>query len=220
MTLWARRHVVSVTGLENVAPENDPFILVSNHATRREAIFLPPLLTLQRNGNLVHFMGDWNFRLVPGLNLLYWRSKAITVSRKPVPIWPFDKLRPVYRDRMGAFRRAESYLREGRSVAIFPEGTVNRDPDRLLKGHPGAAWLSLRTGAPVLPVGIVPVFAESGRFRGIDIRFGEAVAFEAGAGARKDLRGRHAAIMRMVSMLCDKEWESGEGEGAQDHAAR
>jgi hypothetical protein len=47
--------------------------------------------------------------------------------------------------------RARVCLALGRSVGIFPEGTVNRDPHRLLAGRRSAALLSLERRVPVVP---------------------------------------------------------------------
>ncbi len=46
---------------------------------------------------------------------------------------------------------ALAYLRKGRSVLIFPEGTVARQ-EQLLPAHTGVALLALRSGVPILPV--------------------------------------------------------------------
>ena len=48
----------------------------------------------------------------------------------------------------------KAHLVVGRSLGIFPEGQVNRDPDHLLRGRRGATRLSLATGIPVVPMGI------------------------------------------------------------------
>ena len=44
-------------------------------------------------------------------------------------------------------------LAAGRPIGIFPEGTRSRD-GHLKAGKPGAALLAMRSGAPLLPVGI------------------------------------------------------------------
>nr|HET6901835.1 lysophospholipid acyltransferase family protein [Ktedonobacteraceae bacterium] len=60
---------------------------------------------------------------------------------------------PVYRgegDR-AALERALSYLRDGRAIVFFPEGTVERQ-EQMIAAHPGIAMLALRSGATLLPV--------------------------------------------------------------------
>jgi 1-acyl-sn-glycerol-3-phosphate acyltransferase len=48
---------------------------------------------------------------------------------------------------------ALALLREGNLFGIYPEGT--RSPDgRLYRGRPGVGWLALKSGLPVIPVGI------------------------------------------------------------------
>jgi len=55
---------------------------------------------------------------------------------------------------MAAIDQAERHLRAGRSVAIFIEGHISPIEGGFLRPRTGAAHLALRTGAPVVPVGI------------------------------------------------------------------
>ncbi len=49
---------------------------------------------------------------------------------------------------------AETALREGACVLVYPEGTITSDPDGWpMTGRTGAARLALATGAPLVPVG-------------------------------------------------------------------
>ena len=111
----------------------------------------------------------------------------------------------------GALNSARLYLEAGHSVGIFPEGTVNRAPDRLLPGHRGAAYLSIATGTPVIPVGI--------RFPETDGRIGDHARMEVEIGAplspprpnrcrptRAELTGWHATLMTEISRLAGKTW--------------
>ncbi len=53
-----------------------------------------------------------------------------------------------------AFEAAKRLLQAGRSIAIFPEGTVSPLEGGLHPPRTGAARLALSTGVPVVPVGI------------------------------------------------------------------
>ena len=57
--------VASIDGLEHIAPERDPFVLVANHSQRLEAVLVPTLLIFHRGGKPIHFLADWPMRLVP-----------------------------------------------------------------------------------------------------------------------------------------------------------
>jgi 1-acyl-sn-glycerol-3-phosphate acyltransferase len=154
VSLVTRRCVHSLDGLEHIAPGRDPFILALNHGTRLEALLVPPFLFLLRHGERIHFMADWNFRMVPGIDLLYRRAGVITIARKPARPRFLNVLKPLFTDAVPPADQARRHLAAGRSVGVFPEGTVNRDPLRLKRGRPGAAQLSLETGVPVVPVGL------------------------------------------------------------------
>jgi 1-acyl-sn-glycerol-3-phosphate acyltransferase len=82
------------------------------------------------------------------VDLLYRRSGAITVACKPARPRFLNIMRSLLTDAVAPMEQARAHLVAGRSVRVFPKGTVNRDPSRLLRGRHGAARLSLETGAP------------------------------------------------------------------------
>ncbi len=60
---------------------------------------------------------------------------------------------PVHRgesDR-AALEKTLTYLREGKALIFFPEGTVERQ-EQMIAAHTGVAMLALRSGATLLPV--------------------------------------------------------------------
>jgi 1-acyl-sn-glycerol-3-phosphate acyltransferase len=211
LALLARRRVLSISGLDHVRPEYDPFILTLNHSSRGEALLVPALLTLYRHGRLIHFMADWNFRLIPGIGLIYRRAETITVTRKPARPRLLNVLKPFYAHETTALERARSYLEAGCSIGVFPEGTLNRDPARLLRGDRGVARLALQTGVPVVPAGI--------RFRRANDAAAHPAAMEVVIGAPltppgsrierpplADVRAWHGRVMTEISRLCGKDW--------------
>lgn len=60
---------------------------------------------------------------------------------------------PINREEIdsSAFKRGEEALKEGKIIAIAPEGTRSSN-GRLNIGHPGIVVLALRAGVPILPV--------------------------------------------------------------------
>src|SRR5262245_17321563 len=132
LALMARQQVLAVAGLEHVRAAHDPFVLAINHSTRTEALLVPALLVLHRGGRLIHFLADWNYRLLPGIGLIYRRAQTVTVTRKSARPAFLNALKPLYMTPPGALARARAHLAGGRSIGIFPEGAVNRDPGWLL----------------------------------------------------------------------------------------
>jgi 1-acyl-sn-glycerol-3-phosphate acyltransferase len=63
---------------------------------------------------------------------------------------------PVYRataDAAGALRDAVAAVNDGQAVAVYPEGTITRDPGIWpMAAKSGAARIALATGCPVIPV--------------------------------------------------------------------
>jgi 1-acyl-sn-glycerol-3-phosphate acyltransferase len=106
-------------------------IVAANH----ESMLDPPLLALVSRRPL-HFLAK------------------VELWRYPPGAWLMDALGgiPIRRDRRDLLSvgRAEELLRDGESVAIFPQGTVQGGA-----WTRGAARLALATGAPLVPVRIV-----------------------------------------------------------------
>lgn len=75
----------------------------------------------------------------------------------PVLGWLFAHFQgfPIKRDSAdrAALRRIEALLKAGEPVVLFPEGRLS-ESGFLQRVQPGAALLSLRTGVPIVPVGI------------------------------------------------------------------
>lgn len=131
--LWGLR----VEGAEHV-PRSGPFIVVSNHCSNLD----PPFIgwaTGHQVGRVVHFMAKIEMRGWLFIGWLATQSGTYFVRRGEG-------------DRK-AQRFSLDALADGRPIALFAEGTRSRD-GRLQPFKSGAAFLAIRSGAPILPVAI------------------------------------------------------------------
>lgn len=199
---------VSATGGARIRQMPGPFILALNHLNNFEAVATPALMMLLR-GDHVSFVADWTIRLYPGLAWYVTRSRAIVVWRKPARWRLLDRLfrRPASPRR--PLEQAADVLAGGGVVALYPEGTRNREPFQLLPGRTGVARLALTTGVPVLPVGVDYVGrAQGDRAEGwphLIVRVGSPVVFDRDAQpTTARVRSVSAAIMRELSELSGK----------------
>jgi len=124
---------IEVVGRERV-PRQGALIVASNHLNNAD----PPVLTIIFPRRLV-FMAKQEALRWPIVGLLMRLAGAFPVRRLEADI--------------GALRQASRILRQGEVLAMFPEGTRSRD-GALGSAHPGTALLALRTGTPIVPIGI------------------------------------------------------------------
>ena len=124
-------------GVENI-PRDRGVIVASNHMTN-----IDPL-------TFAHFL--WDNGVAPRILAkapLFKVPVVAGVLRATGQI-------PVYRNTSSAgesLTAAVAAIREGEVVAVFPEGTLTRDPDLWpMVGKTGIARLALTTQAPVIPV--------------------------------------------------------------------
>jgi len=123
-----------VKGMENV-PVQGPLLIVANHLSLAD----PPLISVILNRKKVIFMAKKEL----------FRPRVIGYF-----ISSFGAF-PVHRGQLDrqAMRRAYQVLAEGSALVMFPEGTRGLN-GRLQPALPGSALVALRSGAPILPVGI------------------------------------------------------------------
>lgn len=249
--LARRKWLRGVEGLKHVAPESDPFVIVSNHSQRPETLILNSLLAFHRGGRLVHYLADWPMMLVPGVATMYRRGGVIPVFGKKPKVRALARMEGRFRRRYpgSAWERALRLLQAGRSVGVFPESTMNRNRNRMLRGRPGAALLALQAGVPLVPMGVrfdaepadqpisdlerfsvhigAPIEtehfaadAELSSDRTADDAMGDEASRARLHSASKEL---HQVLMRRVSELCGKTWRPGAArrkEGIGTESAR
>lgn len=125
---------LEINGAENL-PAKGPLIMVGNHFS-----FVDPVCFVR--------IAPWEIEFVGGADMPH-----APLATRIIPIlWGYH---PLYRGTgaKDSLRAAEKILNQGGILGIFPEAgnwaTVLRPP------RPGTAYLASRTGASLLPVGLV-----------------------------------------------------------------
>jgi len=126
---------VRVEGLENIPP--GVCIFAANHVSNMD-----PLAFLPAIPRRISILAKKEVFRIPIL------SKAIRLA-KFIPVERGDR-----ESAAESVDLAVQYLKEGRSFAIYPEGTRSRD-GRLLPFKKGAFVMAIQAGVPVVPVSIV-----------------------------------------------------------------
>ncbi|MCC3279703.1 1-acyl-sn-glycerol-3-phosphate acyltransferase [Arthrobacter sp. zg-Y40] len=167
-----------VKGMDNI-PESGPAVLVSNHLSFSDSIFLP--LAVPRP---VSFLAKSD----------YFNGKGLK-GKLTAAFFRLSNQLPM--DRSGGAASASSLkagvdvLENGGLLGIYPEGT--RSPDgRLYRGKTGVAKLVLSTGVPVIPVAMIgtdkvqPIGRRIPNIRRIGIIVGRPLDFSRYAGLEND----------------------------------
>lgn len=130
-----------ITGLEHV-PRTGPVIIAANHVSFADEVFTP--LAARRQ---VFYFAKAEYFTAPGIRGRAMASFFHGMGHVPVA-------RADTRSAAAVIDIGVEVLSDGGALGIYPEGT--RSPDgRLYKFRTGVARLALRSGAPVVPVGVV-----------------------------------------------------------------
>lgn len=134
-------------------------LLVTNHISRLDTVFL--MLSTKREDVIPMVASNYH-------NAPFFGS----ILKKLVVIW-VDR----GQSDLTAMRQVSEYLKKGWIVGIAPEGKRSRS-GKLIEAKPGAVLIAMKTGVPIIPVGLVGT-ADMGKafkkFRKMDvtINFGE-----------------------------------------------
>ncbi len=157
---------VTVDGPFDRIPREGPLIIASNHLSNADGVIVGGWLT-PRLGRRIHWLGK--------REMLDWPIVG--------PMARAGSVHPVDRGAadVEAFRLAQRILDEGHVLVVFPEGTRSTTGG-LQEAKDGLALLALRSGAPILPVGV----SGTDRFwpRGTFIRPGGRVGLRIGEAFR------------------------------------
>jgi 1-acyl-sn-glycerol-3-phosphate acyltransferase len=127
---WLMKHLTrsEYLGVEHI-PAQGPVIIATNHLSRLDI----PLLLCNPVRDDITALVTTKYLTFPVIN---W------ILRTADDIADF-----------GAIRVASDALRRGISLGISPEGTRSKT-GALLQGKPGVVLLALKSGAPIVPVGL------------------------------------------------------------------
>lgn len=160
------RAVLAATGGLDVggAPPDGPCVVVANHASHADTAVLLAALPARRRPVVAAAADYWFGRPVRA-----WAARLLAAAF------------PVRRDGGGCadLLAAETHLRAGRIVVVYPEGTRSGG-DRVGRFRSGAARLAERASVPLVPVvidGTRRVLPKNGRLRRgrVTVRFGAPV---------------------------------------------
>ncbi|MCD4704970.1 1-acyl-sn-glycerol-3-phosphate acyltransferase [bacterium] len=159
--------VEKVCGLENI-PKNGPVILCANHSSYFD--FLTIASVCPRGVYFLAgevFFEKWQWRWLMKL------TKQIKVDRR-------------IKDKSDSVNNVFDYLKKGRMVGIFPEGTRSAD-GKIHNFYNGAVRIALESDAPIIPVGISGTYEIMSRYdkfprfnKKCVLNFGKKIYFEDG----------------------------------------
>ncbi len=179
----------SIVGRENL-PQGGPLIVAFNHVAHLDGPLVIPSL-------------PWEVEVISLSDLL-----DIPVVGQLLRLYGVI---PVHRDVFDrqVVRRALQTLAEGRVLALAPEARQSLS-GAMEHGREGAAYLALRSGAPVLPVGVtgtetVPSMLRHLRRPYLSVNIGAPLHLEGplehGTARHTQLQAAHAQIMRRIAEL-------------------
>jgi 1-acyl-sn-glycerol-3-phosphate acyltransferase len=124
---------MEIRGIENL-PESGGLIITSNHVS-----YLDPAVLVASLNRKIYFIAKKEVFKNTFISFLLKNMNAFSVDRDNVDMF--------------AFKKAMNILREEKVLGIFPEGTRSSNGE-LQELKMGALKIAMKTGVPILPVGI------------------------------------------------------------------
>lgn len=147
---------IEVEGRENIPDE--PCVIASNHRTNAD----PPMIAITSGCTKFGFVAKEELFKFPPFGWLISKLGAFPVTRG--------------KGDMAVIDTAVSKIREDRKLVIFPEGTRSKT-GKVGRGKTGVALIAAKSGAPVVPAGIV--FEGKLKFRTkVTVKYGKPISPE------------------------------------------
>ena len=121
----------TVVGLENI-PKTGRIVLAGNHTNDMDSVMMVGIVPFR----VLHFLAKDS--LLKGAKKLIFRGMGIIPVNRAI----HDK---------NALESAINALEEDKSIAIFPEGTINRTDDIIMPFKIGAVKMASETNTPIVP---------------------------------------------------------------------
>jgi len=186
-----------ITGKENI-PAQGPLLVVGNHFH-----FLDSIAPIRSTRWPLEFIGDMVMPNAPPIMRLFpnaWQTLRIQQGTPNIE----------------ALQASQAILSQKGVLVIYPEGHVHSGP--LRPALPGAAFMALRTGVPILPIGTVSdndwklfkTFSEKKRRLGIMTQigqvFGPLETNNPERPTREEIKAAGHLIMTKIAALLPKEY--------------
>lgn len=179
-------------GVENL-PQEGSFIIAANHIT-----FIDPVMIIAGCPRQCHFMAKSELFTKPVFSEFLAFMNAFPVKRESSD--------------MTALNYAQKIINKGWILGIFPEGARSKDMTPK-KTRSGAAYLAFKTGADVVPVGLVRYPSDKSLRPTVSVRFGKLIKNEelgfTDSYSSKAVRAAAARIMDDIVAL----WKKGHIRG-------
>jgi 1-acyl-sn-glycerol-3-phosphate acyltransferase len=133
---------VRIEGAVDQIPRSGPVIVAANHSSNLDVPVLGSSL-MPRLGRRLQWLGKKELFDWPIVGWVARNGGVHAIDRSTADL--------------DAFRLAARILEEGHALFVFPEGTRSHD-GALGEGRDGVAVLALRTGAPIVPVGVTGAY--------------------------------------------------------------
>ena len=174
---------MEITGEENKtkAGENGGFIICANHVN-----YLDAVAVVVFSKEKIRFIGKYDLARVGIIRWLEHLFDVIPIKRNTQDL--------------EAMKRSLKALKNGEILGIFPEGT-RKGMEKNQKVKNGAAFMAIRSGVPVVPVGISGSFKPFGK---VKIKYGEPLDMSKYKVKGKEKEGQEQAtkeIMDNIVML-------------------
>ena len=180
--LSALYHIAYRVKITGKVPEQGAYILCCNHINYLDAAAI--VLFNKRKLNFVEKEDLFTHRI------LFWLGHL------------FDAI-PIKRDMQDieAMKRCLKVLKNGELLGIFPEGT-RKGMEKNMKAKNGAAFMAIKAGVKVIPVGIHGTFKP---FSKVYINYGEPIDLSVYKNQKDKLDEATEIVMNQIKELVEKE---------------